>query len=565
MSKFSAHQWRERALAAERSGDAAAARQAMLGGVAEHPKDAALWNSAGSMFLRLGNGPEAEQHFKQAGSLQPANMEFAINHAIALSTLGEHETAVAQLASFEKPGRSSAVYCSTRGTAERGMCNPAKAGFWYDLALALEPNRAKALHGRARVALERGEAAAVQRFDRALSVNNGDADLWLGKAQSLDVAGDYKGAREIAEALAKQAPQWTEGLRFLAQLRLAQGEEDFTSHYGDAAAKAPQDPNILSEWCSVLSGLDYNTQATDVAVDAQSKFPDLDHFVMLEAVNAGAAGDNDRAEAVFTRLDRQDSERWLHEARHRIRCAEFDRAGTLLDQIIEVDPWSISAWALRGVVWRLTSDERSDWLDGREELVRLMPLHNADAVLPKVIPQLHQLHDGSPLPLGQSLRGGSQTRGILFDRTEPEFAELRDAIVATVEQYRGALPEHDAAHPLLRHRDSEWALAGSWSVRLNGGGDFHTAHIHPQGIVSSALYLEVPDETADANGKAGWLEVGRPAADLGLDLGPRRTLEPKPGHMALFPSTLYHGTRPFTDGRRMTVAFDVTLRQGAPQ
>jgi hypothetical protein len=30
-----------------------------------------------------------------------------------------------------------------------------------------------------------------------------------------------------------------------------------------------------------------------------------------------------------------------------------------------------------------------------------------------------------------------------------------------------------------------------------------------------------------------------------------------PGRMALFPSYLFHGTRPFSEGERLTVAFDV--------
>ncbi|MXO89482.1 tetratricopeptide repeat protein [Altererythrobacter aquaemixtae] len=537
----------------------------MRDALVQYPQEAPLWNSAGGMLLRLGDAAEAVEHFAQAAELQPANMEFAINGAIALSAANRHRDAIAELDRFAEQGRTSAVYCSTRGTAERGLGNPKEAAFWYDLAISLEPGRIKALHGRARVALDRGEETALQRFDRALNLNNGDADLWLGKAQALDVQGNQSGAREIAEALVKQAPGWTEGLRFLAQLRLAEGEEDFTSHYGDAAKAVPQDPNIFAEWISVLAGLDFNERAASLASRAQAIFPHINHFTLQEAINAGAMGDNDRAERLFAKLERDDPERWLHEARHRIRRGEFDRADTLLGQIIEADPWSISAWALRGVVWRMIGDARSDWLHGGDKLVDLVPLHDADRILPKVIPLLHGLHDGSPLPLGQSLRGGSQTRGILFDRTEPEFAELHDAIAASVEDYRSKLPPADPTHPLLRHRDNAWSLAGSWSVRLSGGGDFHTAHIHPQGIVSSALYLEMPAPKPGDTDKAGWLEVGRPAADLALDLEPIRIIEPKPVHMALFPSTLYHGTRPFAEGQRMTVAFDVTLTQGTPR
>jgi len=112
-------------------------------------------------------------------------------------------------------------------------------------------------------------------------------------------------------------------------------------------------------------------------------------------------------------------------------------------------------------------------------------------------PLLHRLHDNAALPIGQSLRGGTQTRGNLFDRLEPEFAALRRAIEATLEDYRATLPPQDLRHPLLRRREQPWQLAGSWSVRLSGGSDHHKSHIHPSGVISSALYLEVPESGTD--------------------------------------------------------------------
>jgi hypothetical protein len=40
-------------------------------------------------------------------------------------------------------------------------------------------------------------------------------------------------------------------------------------------------------------------------------------------------------------------------------------------------------------------------------------------------------------------------------------------------------------------------------------------------------------------------------------------VEPKPGRLALFPSTMWHGTRKFPAGERMTVAFDVAMPSGS--
>ncbi len=545
-----------------RAGRLDEARQHLTSGTAEHARDAAWRSSAGNIALELGDPKAAAEHFGKAAGLEPDNPEYAINYGIALTSAGRPQEALVSFARVEGAGRNSAQYCSARGAAERAAGDKSAAALWYDRALAIEPTRAKALHGRARVAIERGEDTALGRFERALSVNPGDADLWLGRAQSLDVKGDTAGARSIAEQLADQAPHWEEGLKFLAQLRLAAGEPNFASHYGQAMDRVPQDPNIPVAWASILAGLDFNEEAAEVAAKGGARFPEHQLFALLEAIYAGAAGEDDRAEKIFSVLQMRTTDRLIHEARHRIRRGEFAKAEYLLDDVIEDDPDSITAWALRGIVWRSTGDPREEWLHRQAGLAELRPLHDWDAVLPPAIALLHELHDNSPLPLGQSLRGGSQTRGLLFDRIEPELAALRDAIVATVEAHRSNLPPQDVTHPLLRHRDAAWQINGSWSVRLSGGGDYHTSHIHPQGVISSALYCELPGQRGD-DPQAGWLELGRPPPDLRLDLPPIRTIEPIVGHLALFPSTLYHGTRPFAEDRRMTVAFDVTLRPEA--
>jgi hypothetical protein len=36
-------------------------------------------------------------------------------------------------------------------------------------------------------------------------------------------------------------------------------------------------------------------------------------------------------------------------------------------------------------------------------------------------------------------------------------------------------------------------------------------------------------------------------------------VEPRPGRLALFPSTMWHATMPFDDGERLVLAFDVRV------
>jgi hypothetical protein len=97
---------------------------------------------------------------------------------------------------------------------------------------------------------------------------------------------------------------------------------------------------------------------------------------------------------------------------------------------------------------------------------------------------------------------------------------------------------------------------GAWSVRLGSQG-FHVVHTHPLGWISSAFYVALPETMG--KGQAGWLQLGAPPPDLRLDLAPYCMIEPKPGRLALFPSTMWHGTVPFDDGERLTIAFDMRV------
>jgi hypothetical protein len=145
----------------------------------------------------------------------------------------------------------------------------------------------------------------------------------------------------------------------------------------------------------------------------------------------------------------------------------------------------------------------------------------------------------------------------LLSRVEPEIQALRAAIVGAVEDYCAQLPRPDPAHPLLRERrDRRVRFAGSWSVRLRGSG-YHANHVHPQGWISSALYIALPAPAAGDTPEAGWLKIGEAPPELRVDSPAVRLIEPKPGRLVLFPSWMWHGTLPLSSGERLTVAFDV--------
>ncbi|MEL7706269.1 putative 2OG-Fe(II) oxygenase [Citromicrobium bathyomarinum] len=557
---LSPREWHQRAIAAEQRGAKDEAERIIAQGLGEHPNEAPLHDSAGNFAMRRGEYGLAAERFAAAARLSPSHLPFAINLAIAQTQADAPEAALAALAPHESAGRRDARYCSTRANAARLAGDLAQAARWYDQCLTIDAHHPRGLAGRARVALERAERDALARIDLALRSQQSDPHLWLSRAQALDATGHTAEARALAQQIADQAPSWQPGLDFLAQLRLGAGESDFASHFEDAARKAPGDPNIAIAHIAALGAAGAPLAARERATAARAAFPGIEQFALLEAVYASAVGDDERAERATAALSTDNLDHALHEARHALRRADWAGAEAALARAREFAPFDVSAWALTGLLWRVTDPEKAAWLHEQEGLVQLLPLADSEEVMPPAIALLGRLHDTSAFPLGQSLRGGTQTRGILFDRTEPALADLKRAILSTVGTYRESLPERDASHPLLRHCSGEWRLNGSWSVRLRSGGDHHAPHIHPQGILSSALYLMLPPP--DEDGSQGTLELGRPAPDLRLDLPPLHRIAPKEGHLALFPSTLYHGTTSFGSGMRMTAAFDVIARGG---
>jgi hypothetical protein len=169
---------------------------------------------------------------------------------------------------------------------------------------------------------------------------------------------------------------------------------------------------------------------------------------------------------------------------------------------------------------------------------------------------LEAMHNLQFHPSEQSLRGGTQTRGLLFGRRMPSIQQLAASIEEGVGAALRQLPKDDK-HPFLARNNGTIRFAGSWSVRLQSEG-FHINHVHPQGWLSSALYVALPDALDEDHGA---LTFGVPDAAYGLDLAPRRIEVPAVGKLVIFPSYFWHGTLPFeSETPRMTVAFDALPR-----
>ena len=472
---------------------------------------------------------------------------------------GSEDAALPLLRAAAERGGSSRLW-QWRGLLERSIDEHEQALASFEKAAALAPSDRSIAHGRARVALEAGVPAGGL-FETALRVSPGDPDVLLGYASSQFADGDTAGAKStLGHALAR-SPLWIDGHMQLAQLRSIIGEKDRATDLIESAIEAHPDQEQL--WIALFRVLLQSQQffALDEAI-ARAKSSSLPQKTLLqyEAIAAVEIGDTSRADRIFAAMTPdlcRSAAIWS--IRHLLRSGRVAEACASIDAALKTD-LAPDVWPYAAVAWRLAGDPRWEWLEGDpNRLTSVFDLTSELPDMPALERVLRKLHAGMGEFLDQSVRGGSQTNGPLFTKINPEIRTLRAAVVGAVERHIENLPSPDPGHPLLgRPRDRKIRFSGSWSVLLRGGG-YHANHVHPQGWISSALYIHLPEPGADDLTTAGWLTLGEPQAELGIELDASREIEPKVGRLVLFPSYMWHGTRPFAQGERLTVAFDVRL------
>ena len=413
-------------------------------------------------------------------------------------------------------------------------------------------------HALARTLFEAG-LPSVEAYSRALALKPGDPEIIAGMTGAMFADGEGDAAISGLEQILARSPLWAAGHRLLAELRWMNGERGrFARSFDEALKSHPTDYGLRVEQMLALWHAE-QWQALLAAIDSgRSAMGDLPLFAANEAVCYAELGDTARADRLFEPFhDADDANLQVRRVRHLLRSGRPDEAAKVVDPWLEGDEAAIF-WPYASLAWRLTGDPRWHWLEGDESLVGVYDIADRLPALGLLAETLRSLHRARGEPLNQSVRGGTQTDGNLFTQLDPVITALREGVRAVVMEHAASLPPCDPRHPLLRAPRAPIAFAGSWSVRLKPGGR-HSNHFHSMGWLSSALYIDLPPDLGED--QAGWLTLGEPQAQLGLELPPLRIIEPKPGRLVLFPSTMWHGTRPFQVGERLTLAFDVAAPQ----
>jgi Flp pilus assembly protein TadD len=573
--------------------------------VSANAKDVEARQLLAICLARTGSVVEAEREFTHALQLAPDHPHVLSNLAALLRSAGRVHEAIPlwRRATAANPGHLQAWM--DLGAAELSIDHHREAAAAFERALALQPS-ARAWHylGNARRAggeLVLAEAAfrnAIALDPRSASafVNLGAVLRLLGRASeaipcyehaqalgyhgpevrdalvgALTDTGRIADAMSRARRLVAEHPTFAAGHRTLASLLWEYGPtldvvEDPFAIFAAAADAQPENPALQTSYIALL--LEAN-KAEEAAVRAEHvrNRSDSPLLMRMHADALARTGRAENANALYVSLldGGECSPDFLNAyTRHLLVSGEWKSAAERARDVLQQDPGNQQALAHLATAWRLLGDEREFWLCDYERLIQPIDMDappgfaSTEEFLGVLNATLDELHLAAREPIPESVRGGSQTPGQLFGRTNPVIESTAKLLQDTVGRWLSELPI-DGEHPFLRRKAPRTRYAGSWSVKLRAAGR-HVNHVHSQGWISSAFYVKLPPSMLSAaeSSTAGCIQFGQPPLDMGLGLPPRRVLRPRPGRLVLFPSYMWHGTVPFDDAEpRVTVAFDL--------
>jgi Flp pilus assembly protein TadD len=459
-------------------------------------RDADAWALLGFVLGNQSRVVEAEAAYRAALSRSPSHAVSHHNLGSLLSRLERSEEALVELDRAGAAGARGFELSFNRGRALAQLYRHEDAETAFAAAVAENPGHVEAQINLARLRFMRGDADFARDFSAAAASQPDHVALQAALGTALRCAGQAALAEEhLRERLRAYGPA-PELRGVLAQVLLELGRlGEAEVEAGEAAAGMPGNSATLDTLVSVLLSRGRAREAMQFISVQRQREPDVQSWVAYEATAARLLG--------------TPAYPWLY---------DFDRFVRTYE-VAAPEGWSSIA--------------------------------ELNAQLLRVLSNRHQFRAH---PLDQSVRAGSQTaRNLLAEDDATIKAVLRAFEEPVADFVRGLGAE--AAHPFTGRNRGGARIATAWSVQLRRDG-FHVNHLHPQGWISSAYYVQVPEEANDRERRSGWLKFGEPRFPV-PDAVPERYIRPLAGRLVLFPSYMWHGTTPIHGTQlRTSIAFD---------
>ena len=430
-------------------------------------------------------------------------------------------------------------------------------------AVAAAPSSAVAEHNLAAALGDAGRWAEAEVHVRNAFAKGGAApETWLVLGRCHQALGALDDAEQAFLQALQRRPTLYDAHLDLAQLRWMRTGESLVALAGidRAILNSPADPRLSHVKAKILEGTGQIEEAYVLLKSLErSAAGDLAIAVYASQV-ASLVGDSSVAVTYAERaiaLAPQDSVAAIALIIALLGAGDPARAEALAIRLHAQAPSDQHTVALLATTWRLLGDARYGALYDYDALVKTSFLDVpagwsslADYV-DALGNALRRAHTMQTHPFNQSVRHASQVADIL-DIKDPAIAALPWALHRPITQYIANLGGGD--DPLRKRNLGGYAFQGMWSIRMKAGG-YHVDHVHPNGWISSACYVEAPDA---GGGYEGWIRFGAPGVPTTPLLGAERFIKPTPGMVVLFPSYMWHGVVPYTQaGARMSLAFDL--------
>lgn len=545
-------------------GDAAGVERALRQAVMLEPQRIPPRLALGDLLAEIGRHDEAEALLRETLVASGHHPQTVVALARLLLARGRADAALA-LCEAHVDAHPTAELLNEYGRALQGMQRMEDALAAFRRAVELEPANGVLDHNLA-AALEaagrHGEAAAAEQRARAKGVDAPQAWFILGCAELGE--GRYDAAEAALREAVHRAPAYVDAQRELAQLVwMRSGDATAACAELDAALhRYPSAQPLLALKSTLLTAAGDPAGAYATLADAAAR---ADAGIELQCAACAAALDFDPERAVrhaeralALAPDTGEVAAMLGDAMLAAgRAADAER---VVARALVQAPFEQHLLAVQATAWRMLGDPRYRERYDYAQMVRSWKLDTPPgwADLPHYLADLaaslHRLHGLRTHPVGQSLRHGTQTTQNLMLSEDPAIRAFLTAIDGPILRHLAALGTGD--DPLRRRNTGRYALRGAWSVRLLARGH-HVDHVHPEGWLSSACYIDLPPGIGDGD-RAGWLRLGQPGLRTRPPLEAEHYVRPEPGMLVLFPSYMWHGTLPFAgEGARLIVAFDV--------
>lgn len=438
----------------------------------------------------------------------------------------------------------------------------------YQAAIAAYPNSANAEHNLASLYADMLEyEKAYEHINQVFSKGGSATVSLLLKAQIESGLLDLDKAICSYRHLLTVDPVHFDGHRELAQLcwMLHQNEEEATTTLRAAMQAHPNAPQLAFLYADIADYVGNPQAALERIEHVDQKWPDIFAIKVSAAYKALQAENASKALKFAQRavqINQKDLNGWLVLASAWLANKEPTHAVTAALQARQLAPDHQEVLAVYALALRAQGNEDFNALYDFDNMVQGFQISVPDGwtdithYLADLRDELKAAHPYETHPFGQSLRSGTQAANLLSIKT-PAIQAFEQAIAPCINAYVDNIGQGD--DPLRQRNTKAWKLSGMWSVWLRSGG-FHQNHVHPHGWISSACYIELPEEVkhADNLDKSGWIQFGEPLLPKGDSFPPQHFVQPEEGKLVLFPSYMWHGTRTFTGTQpRLTIAFDI--------